>query len=218
MNRYFNVNDFSKYSGAKKSQLLAEAGLEAFDSAQGRQNRYGVFLSHSTRDQEIIRKIREYLEEVHKISVYIDWDEDEGTNRDEIAETVKKAMNISDKFLVVKTGHSDKSSWVSWETGYFDAKDSNSIGVLLVENEENNFKLATLDFEHQEYLKRYKMLEYGDLVYFLKDGISGVMEYKTKILNEEFANKNVSLAPTAGTIGLHIDSAGKGTSTKFFGK
>jgi hypothetical protein len=100
--------------------------------------------------------------------VFIDWEEDAGTPRDEIAETVKKAMNRSKSFLIVKTEDCDKSSWVPWETGYFDNIDSNKIGVLLVEDENFNHKT----FLHREYLKNYALLGPDDIVDFIRDGNS----------------------------------------------
>ena len=139
--KYYNRKDFDVELSGEQIRKLEERRAR-FD-ALGEQAQYDVFLSHSIKDMALIRLIRDVLEDSLDISVYIDWDEDAGTARDEIADAVKDAMNRSMSFLVVKTDNSDDSSWVSWETGYFDKKDSDKIGVLLVEDDDNKFSSET---------------------------------------------------------------------------
>lgn len=164
---YYNKNDFMVELTEAQLQSLSEK--RKFRDALGDQVEYDVFLSHSTKDMVLIRKIRDILENNYGIAVYIDWDEDEGTSRDDIADVVKNAMDRSHSFLIVKTYNSDESSWVSWETGYFDNKDADKIGVLLVEDDEEGFNSQT--FKHQEYLKNYIILGPEDIVDFVKHGI-----------------------------------------------
>jgi hypothetical protein len=203
--RYFNVNDFKDI---KLNLNESKASLEsaAYDSAGGKQKNYDVFLSHSTKDKVLIRQIKQYLEEENEISVYIDWDEDSGTNRDEIANVVREAMKISRNFLIVKTDNSDASSWVSWETGYFDNKNPDRIGVLLVENETFTHK----DFEHQEYLKSYEILGPDDIVTFIKDGVRELIAIRR---DNDFRAGRLIVSPT----GLIAGGDGASHSTKFYG-
>ena len=180
--KFYNRKDFAVKLSDTQIRTLEEKRAR-FD-AMGEQAQYDVFLSHSTEDMALIKQIRDVLEESLDISVYIDWDEDAGTSRDEIADVVKSAMNRSKSFLVVKTDNSDDSSWVSWETGYFDKKDSDKIAVLLVENDDDEFNSET--FEHQEYLKNYIILGPDDVVDFIKSGSSHI-KGRTHLVNAPFA-------------------------------
>lgn len=181
--KFYNRKDFAV--GLSGTQIRALEEKRARFDAMGEQAQYDVFLSHSTEDMALIKHIRDVLEDSLDISVYIDWDEDAGTSRDEIADVVKSAMNRSKSFLVVKTDNSDDSSWVSWETGYFDKKDSDKIGVLLVENDDDEFNSET--FEHQEYLKNYIILGPDDVVDFIKNGSSHIIKERTNLVNAPFA-------------------------------
>ena len=166
--KFYNRKDFAVTLSESQVRSLEEK--RASFSAMGEQAEYDVFLSHSTKDMALIKRIRDILEYHFDISVYIDWDEDAGTPRYEIADIVKDAMSRSKTFLVVKTDNSDDSSWVPWETGYFDNKDNDKIGVLLVEDEDSEFNHET--FEHREYLKNYVILGPDDIVDFIKNGSS----------------------------------------------
>lgn len=179
--KYYNRKDFTVPLSASDIRVLNEK--RASFSAMGERAQYDVFLSHSINDMDLIKGIRDVLEHHFGISVYIDWEEDAGTTRDEIADTVKTAMNRSNTFLVVKTDNSDDSSWVPWETGYFDNKDNDKIGVLLIEDEDSEFNHET--FEHREYLKNYAILGPDDIVDFIKNGSSFI---KRKIDSNNLVN------------------------------
>ena len=99
--KYYNTKDFRVPLSKEQSSSLNERRKKI--EAMGDQAEYDVFLSHSTKDAGLIKMIRDVLEYKHGISVYIDWDEDCGTPRDEIADVVKFAMSRSKSFLIVKT-------------------------------------------------------------------------------------------------------------------
>jgi hypothetical protein len=178
---FFNKKDFAAPLSVSQISTLNER--RASFSARGEQLQYDVFLSHSTKDKNIIKHIKDVLELRFGISVYIDWDEDAGTSRDEMAETVKDAMNRSKTFLIVKTDNSDESSWVPWETGYFDNKDKEKIGVLLIEDDDTAFNQET--FQHREFLKSYVILGPEDSIDFINNGCSYI---KKKINRNNFVN------------------------------
>lgn len=168
--KFYNRKDFRAPLSASQVKVLSERRARV--DAMGEQVQYDVFLCHSTEDIALIKAIRDVLEYNFDISVYIDWDEDAGTPRYEIADVVKAAMNRSRTFLIVKTDNSDESQWVPWETGYFDKKDDDKIGVLLIEDDESKFNHET--FEHREYLRNYIILGPEDIVDFIKNGSSFV--------------------------------------------
>jgi MTH538 TIR-like domain (DUF1863). len=210
MAKYFNRKDFDsiQLKGMGKT-----TGAVVFNDAEGKQQEYDVFISHSTKDKELVKKIRQLLEEKYNLSAYIDWEEDAGTKRDDVADKVKAAMDISKSFMFVKTSNSDESQWTAWETGRYDAKNHDKIGVLLVEDD--SFREA--DWKHREFLKDYIILEVEDIVPFVKNGSKKVIEAKKKAieLNEASSNKSIHFNTATGVLGT-IEQ-GKGTSTKFYG-
>lgn len=185
------------------------------EAASGKQEEYDVFISHSTKDKDTIKKIRQVLEENFNLSAYIDWDEDNGMSRDDVADTVKERMKHCKSFLIVKTENSDMSSWVSWETGYYEALHNENgrvsfeyIGVLLIEDEAFNKDT----FLHQEYLKRYEIINQSNLVEFVR---KGAKEIRMKRLDEEFQRKNLGINRKTGK--LATLSSSTGTTTAYYG-
>ena len=209
--RFYNIKDIRKES-IEFSHPMRKSTVATFDSAEGRQVQYDLFLSHSLKDATLVKQIKQQLERDHNISVYVDWEEDNGTSRDQVAAKVKAAMEISTSLLVVKTDNLDSSSWSAWETGYFDRKSSERIGVLLIEDEDANFTHKT--FHHQEYLKDYELLGESDIVSFVQNGIPGVHEHRASVADTAFRANNIGLAATGA---LEIHSTGTSDSTKFFG-
>ena len=208
--RFYNISDFDNVDTRFAESKRQARTMAAMDSATGRQSVYDVFLSHSTADTKLIKKIRDHLELAHDISVYIDWDEDEGTLRDDIADKVKAAMEMSCSFLVVKTDNADASSWVPWEIGYFDKKDADRIGVLLIENQEFNHQT----FHRKEYLKSYEILGPDDVVPFIRNGAKSITESRLNAMDKAFRDNNITVGKTGG---LAILNNGSGSSTKFYG-
>jgi hypothetical protein len=207
--KYFNIKDF-------RDVRLEGGAPQLAKGVQGPQKEYDVFLSHSTKDKELIKKIRKVIEDKYHLSAYIDWEEDSGTSRDEAADVVKEAMDKSKSFLIVKTSNSDDSSWVPWETGYFDKKDMERIGVLLIEDEENNFTSQT--FKHQEYLKNYEILEEDELIAFVQKGSKFVVnERRMKKFDNDFRGGNIGVSTTSGSAVLKNTGDKANKTTEFYG-
>ncbi len=224
MTTYFNVKDFADIQLSKN--FAEDRNCQVYNaSAHGKQENYDVFISHSSKDKDLIKKLRSYLEDYFGLSAYIDWDEDCGMSREEVADRVKEAMSRSKTFLIVKTDNSDKSSWVSWETGCFEImcsspKNDNfdKIGVLLIENDSKKFTKET--FEHQEYLKRYEIIGKDELQDFVKSGRQKILENRklaNKIvqIDKDFRSKELKFDPATAT--LKNVTSGSGTTTFFYG-
>lgn len=84
---------------------------------------YDIFLSHSSKDSEIILGIKGILEDLG-YSVYVDWIEDRHMDRLSVspstAETLRRRMNNSKSLLYITTENAEDSKWMPWECGYFD--------------------------------------------------------------------------------------------------
>lgn len=210
MNKYFNRKDFDNIKLNEKIKIYSSI---SFDNAEGRQKEYDAFISHSTRDKEIVLKVRQLLEERYHLSAYIDWEEDAGTKRDDVADKVKIAMDVSKSLIFIKTSNSDESQWAAWEVGRYDAKNHDKIGVLLIEDD--NFYEA--NWKHREFLKDYTILGPDDIVSFVKNGTKKLVEAKLRAneLNTNSQNKSFYFNTIEGK--LETKEIGKGTSTKFYG-
>ena len=210
MSKYFNRKDFDSI---KLNERIKTASSISFDNAEGKQQEYDVFISHSTKDKDIVKKIRQLLEEKYGLSAYIDWEEDAGTTRNEVADKVKEAMNISKSLIFIKTSNSDESQWTAWEVGRYDAINSDRIGVLLVEDD--NFYEA--DWLHREFLTDYIILEKDDIVPFVQNGAKKLIETKRRALDLNKASQDKSFYFNAKEGKLETKETGKGTATKFYG-
>jgi hypothetical protein len=69
--RFYNIKDFKNES--LDFSRPAYESVATFDSAEGRQLSYDIFLSHSLKDATLVKQIKQRLERECKISVYIDW-------------------------------------------------------------------------------------------------------------------------------------------------
>ncbi|MER9950390.1 toll/interleukin-1 receptor domain-containing protein [Mesorhizobium sp. M0047] len=116
---------------------------------------YDVFLSHSTKDAELVLGVKLILED-HGRSVYVDWLEDPNLDRTNVtpgtAETLRKRMLSCLSLIYVHSGNSAASKWMPWELGYFDGY-KGAVAILPVtKNEETSFY-------GQEYLGIYPWID-----------------------------------------------------------
>ncbi|MDI9314420.1 MAG: toll/interleukin-1 receptor domain-containing protein [Hydrotalea sp.] len=170
--KYFNINDFNKIDLTRNS--LSSMQLVDSRTARGEKDIYDVFLSHSLKDKQLVKQIKHYLENTCNISVYIDWEEDAGTARDDVVDSIKDAIKKSKNLLLLRTENAQDSSWIPWEVGYYDSTHSaDRICILLVESDEFNAS----NFKHEEFLKQYHLLEKDDLIRFINQGYAAVKNF-----------------------------------------
>lgn len=155
----------SKLTSFSKSQnILKESELIKGKSVQ---DKYDVFLSHSSVDKGLVISFKEVLTDMG-FTVYIDWIDDSDTGRDEITPYLKRAMKNSNVLIFLHTHNSKKSIWTPWEIGYFDNhKGTKYIGVVPL-LDSNSYIYS---YSGQEYLKQYTEIGTTTLSYFIKYGI-----------------------------------------------
>lgn len=212
MSNYFNVKDFDNIQLKPKKRILYNS--RACDEAIGKQCEYDVFISHSSKNKDLVSKIRQLLEERFGLSAYIDWDEDEGAQRYEIATKVKTAMDHSKSLLYVKTSEADDSQWVAWEIGRFDAKKPDNIGVLLIEDD----KITAETWQHREFLKDYQILDKtDDIKTFVSDGHAKFFAAKkAKDFSSRLNTGAITAVAASGT--LCNTTPGVASPTKYYGE
>lgn len=142
-----------------ENQVLAKTIVA---NAQKRSPAHATFLSHSTKDAELLPVAIRILEN-HGATIYIDKKDSSlppYTNRD-TATKLRNRINQSKKFVLLASDNSRDSRWVPWELGLADGcKKQDNVAIFpAVENQSNT------SWTNWEYLGIYNRIVYGDLQY-----------------------------------------------------
>ena len=118
---------------------------------------YDVFVSHSSHDVEIIRKVLLFLYHAKGgMRGYVDWQDPEMEHETDAktAADLKSRIQHARKVIYVVTTESLKSVWCSWEIGFADcAKGPNDIAILAIKPNNGRWK-------NHEYLQQYPWISY----------------------------------------------------------
>ncbi len=138
------------FSVANESVASAQAKSASVTAASAKAT---IFLSHSSKDRELIEPAIAFLRS-HGVTVYVDW-MDEGMPdvvSGETARRIKGKIREQRKFMVIVTENSKDSRWVPWELGFADpVKGMDHIAILPVS--ENG------SFVQNEYMKIYPKIQ-----------------------------------------------------------
>lgn len=144
----------------KIEKLAEEYGYkgELVDKKQTSNKKYEVFVSHSSRDIEFIKKVLLFLKNSKGVNnVYVDW-QDPDMKHETDAQTavdLKDRIKNAQKVIYVVTSESLKSVWCSWEIGYADcSKDVNNIAILAIKPNNGRWK-------NHEFLQQYPWISYN---------------------------------------------------------
>ncbi len=126
--------------------------------AEGRSPESSTFLSHSTKDADLLPAVIRLLEQ-HGASVYVD-KKDEAlppyTSRT-TARILRRRIRQSLKFVLFTTRNSKGSRWVPWELGLADGyRRSSNVAILPGVDKATDTKWA-----EQEYLGVYDRIVHG---------------------------------------------------------
>jgi hypothetical protein len=117
---------------------------------------FDVFLCHAFRDAPLVLGAKAILEE-KGYSVYVDWIIDPKLDRAKVnsgtAQSLRVRMQHSESLLYLYTSTSQRSRWMPWELGYFDARNGN-VAILPIKPDGEQ-----LDFSREEYLGLYPKVE-----------------------------------------------------------
>lgn len=119
-----------------------------------------TFLSHSSKDTGYLVAVINLLEN-HGARVYIDKKDDAlppYTNR-ETANSLRRKVDESDKFVLFATENSKGSRWMPWELGVSDGLKKRSQIAILPGVESINDK----DWAEREYLGLYDRVMWGNI-------------------------------------------------------
>lgn len=120
-------------------------------------NQIDVFVSHSSSDNEFIKKVLLFLKySKGGVQGYVDWQDPKMQHPTdaESAKRLKERIKRARKLIYVVTNDSLKSVWCSWELGFADCdKGVNEVALLAIKP--NNGK-----WKENEYLQQYSWIEY----------------------------------------------------------
>lgn len=151
---YYTALDLKRSAGSI-TPALAEARLK-LDSLRDLAG-FDVFVSHSSRDAQLIWGLRNLLV-AQGLTVYVDWIIDPQLDRSRVSAATAKLLRnrmLSSKSLIYATSRAaQKSRWMPWELGYFDAaKGSERVSILPIED------WSSRSFDGEEYLGLYRTIQ-----------------------------------------------------------
>lgn len=112
-----------------------------------------IFLSHSHKDKELAKGLKNFLGNLG-LSLYIDWEDTDmpqPPNR-ETANALKRRIHQTEYFLMLCTDNALQSRWVPWEVGIADTQ--KTFGKILVAPVADNLG----QFNGSEYLQLYRRI------------------------------------------------------------
>ncbi|MGA8884612.1 MAG: toll/interleukin-1 receptor domain-containing protein [Acinetobacter sp.] len=182
---FYTFDEIKSYAknGASRRNISMESYFFDSINQQNKQTKFDIFLSHSSKDKQLILGVKQLIED-SGYSVYIDWIDDPELNRTNVnkhtAEQLRKRMKQS-KFLVyVDSDNASTSKWMPWELGYFDGYNSEKIGILVIRNNSNEI------YKGQEYLNLYPTIEKGNLNSALNNA-----RINSQSFNDYFGNEKI---------------------------
>lgn len=135
---------------AQQAPLRESASTLKVAKAFGRKT---VFLSHSHKDAELAKGLKNRLRE-QDVDVYIDWEDNSMPDKPngETAKKVKEKIVECHLFLFLATQNSASSRWCPWEIGFADGKKAyDEIAIVPTRDEQGRYY-------GNEYLQLYRRL------------------------------------------------------------
>ena len=137
-------------------------------------NQIDVFVSHSSADNEFIRKVLLFLRYAKGgVQGYVDWQDPKMQHPTDVetAKRLKDRIKRAKKLIYVVTNDSLKSVWCSWELGFAD-RDKGVENVAILAIKSNNGRWSS-----NEYLQQYPCISYfnGMFRVTMPDGTSQLL-------------------------------------------
>lgn len=141
--------------------VLTEGVLS--DSTQ----QYDIFLSHSSRDIELIAGLKLILNDLG-YSVYVDWNDsalDPNNVTPETAKILRERMAQCKSLIYAFSENASNSKWMPWELGYFDALKNSRVAVLPIS------KTAKYAYKGSEFVGIYSVVQIAQISNTTKNAI-----------------------------------------------
>lgn len=163
----FTESEIRAAAQRRRSYRTAEAKLNeevASQNSQPSTARYDVFLSHSTRDADIVLGVKAVLEGQGK-RVYVDWIDDRQLDRTNVtpatAALLRARMRQSNSLLYIHSTNASSSRWMPWELGYSDGLHG-AVAIFPVTQARED------EFRGQEFLGIYPYIDHDGVTQQLR--------------------------------------------------
>jgi hypothetical protein len=148
--RTFGSGRVQKSANRDSGRILREDVRAATNN-----DRYDIFLSHASKDADLVLGAKSLLESFG-FKVYVDWVDDAQLDRSKVgketADLLRRRMRQSKSLVWAATEAASDSKWMPWELGYFDGFRPNQVAIVpLVDG-------ASDVFRGQEYLGLYPVI------------------------------------------------------------
>lgn len=128
---------------------------------------YDIFLSHSSKDMDLIAGLKLILEDLG-YKVYVDWNDD-ALNSDvvtpETAKILRERMKQCKSLIYAFSENASNSKWMPWELGYFDALKNARVAVLPISQS------AKYAYKGSEYVGLFFVVQIARISGSTKDAI-----------------------------------------------
>ncbi len=173
----FITRDELRAFAAQKTQR-EQAALR--DSASRRSLTGSTFLSHSSKDQDLVIGATIVLE-AHGAAVYIDEIDPEMPpyTTDETANLLKSRIQQAKRFVLLVTKNSKESKWVPWELGVADGY-KHLPQIALFPSSDSAYDTT---WAETEYLGLYRRIVWGQLQGF-SESVWMVLDHKSNTATE----------------------------------
>lgn len=128
---------------------------------------YDIFLSHSSKDMELIAGLKLILEDLG-YKVYVDWNDDAlnpNIVTPETAKILRERMKQCKSLIYAFSENASNSKWMPWELGYFDALKNSRVAVLPISQTAKNA------YKGSEYIGVYYVVQIAQIAGTTKDAI-----------------------------------------------
>lgn len=128
---------------------------------------YDIFLSHSSKDMDLIAGIKLILEDLG-YSVYVDWNDnqlDPNNVTPETAKILRERMSQCKSFLYAFSENASNSKWMPWELGYFDALKNSRVAVLPIT------QTAKYSYKGSEFIGVYYVIQIAQIQNTYKEAL-----------------------------------------------
>lgn len=154
-----NIKVFASFDDLKRIGTEPQ-NRRTFDSARLTKSEKDTFLSHSSKDNELLSGVVAILEN-HGASVYID-NADESLPKNpsvKTAEILRSNLRSTKKFVLFVTTNSKDSIWIPWELGVADGE-KRPANVALFPSAKEQLEQS---WSEQEYLGLYRRIIWANL-------------------------------------------------------
>lgn len=128
---------------------------------------YDIFLSHSSKDMELIAGLKLILEDLG-YSVYVDWNDNQLNPNNVTPETAKilrERMSQCKSLLYAFSENAANSKWMPWELGYFDALKNSRVAVLPIS------QTAKYSYKGSEFIGVYYVIHIAQIQNTYKEAL-----------------------------------------------